>query len=189
MRSVVVVQARTGSSRFPGKVLAELEGVPLLAYMLRRLKPLEDDEIPLVVATSVESGDDEIEKLCIDMGVSCFRGSEVDVMSRFVEVARLHGAEVVVRLTGDCPLVWSGLVLHALNWHRPGEHQVTTVDSPDGLDCEVIDVVDLQIRPGGSREAQMEHVTIQKPKRHIPFPKLSIDHPQDLERVRGFLAG
>jgi spore coat polysaccharide biosynthesis protein SpsF (cytidylyltransferase family) len=180
MKTVVVIQARMGSSRFPGKVLADLDGEPILAFMLRRLAPLEKNGIvdALVVATSTQPENDAIEMLCHDRGVYCYRGSEDDVLSRFRDVVADTDARTIVRLTADCPLVWAGLVEHALKAHNDA-FCVTTVDV-EGFDVEVFDWFML------SKATSAEHVTKGLNRRFIQPPKLSVDWPEDLERVREF---
>lgn len=104
MRKVIIVQARMGSTRLPGKVLADLVGRPMLAWQLSRLKSCTaaDD---IVVATTTLGRDDPVVDLARRLEVRWFRGSEEDVLSRFVGAAREAHADVVVRITADCPLI------------------------------------------------------------------------------------
>src|SRR4029077_6384353 len=124
MKTVVVVQARMGSERFPGKVLADLNGEPMLLVMLKRLTPLERHGIDLVVATTDRPEDDAIQTLCHDRGIYCYRGSSENVLSRFQDIARDY--DVIVRLTGDCPLIWADHVLYVLNRHEEHARGVYT---------------------------------------------------------------
>lgn len=105
MKSLAIIQARSKSSRFPRKVLRRLSsGDLVLEFLIRRLqKSTELSDV--VVATTVEVEDGPIEELCRALGVSCFRGSETDVLSRYAECANEFQAEIVVRITADCPLV------------------------------------------------------------------------------------
>lgn len=99
-----VVQARMASNRLPGKVLMDLEGAPMLARQIRRLKQCARvDEI--FIATTTDPLDDPVEELAGKERVGCFRGSESDVLGRFVGVCRLSGADVILRITADCPLM------------------------------------------------------------------------------------
>ena len=93
-----------GSSRLPGKSLAEIEGRPMLWHVIQRVKraSLVDR---VVVATSTAPADDAIEKMCRENGVPCYRGSEDDVLDRFYHAARAEKAGQVVRITADCPLI------------------------------------------------------------------------------------
>src|SRR3990172_4928337 len=103
-RVVAIIQARMASSRLPGKVLADLGGRPVLAWVVRRASRAIGIH-QIVVATSVAAEDDVIAALCKEQGFACSRGSLHDVLDRYVQAAREFDAEVVVRLTGDCPLI------------------------------------------------------------------------------------
>src|SRR5436305_448056 len=100
---LAILQARTGSSRLPGKVLRPILGRPMLQRQLERVRLARSiDE--LIVATSVDAADDPIEALCRESAVRCFRGSLDDVLDRYYQAALLSTPAHVVRLTGDCPL-------------------------------------------------------------------------------------
>jgi aminopeptidase-like protein/spore coat polysaccharide biosynthesis protein SpsF (cytidylyltransferase family) len=103
-RNVAVIQARMGSQRFPGKMLARLGGVPLLEWVLRRL--LRATTLAQVVlATSDSASDDALAELAASLGIAVFRGSETDVLGRFVGAARMAGADNVVRICADNPFI------------------------------------------------------------------------------------
>ncbi len=103
-RVVVVVQARMGSSRLPGKVLMDLHGRPLLERQIERLRrSLTPDAI--VIATSTHAHDDAIADLATTLGIGVFRGDEEDVLARYAGAAAASHADIVVRITADCPLV------------------------------------------------------------------------------------
>jgi spore coat polysaccharide biosynthesis protein SpsF len=102
-RVVVSIEARMGSSRLPGKVLMDLCGKPVIGWLVDRLRECRTvDEI--VLATSTGKGDDVLAKWCTDNGVRCFRGSEDDVLKRVVDAHREAKTDVIVEITGDCPL-------------------------------------------------------------------------------------
>jgi spore coat polysaccharide biosynthesis protein SpsF len=102
MRVIVVVQARMGSTRLPGKVLEDLGGIPVLTWVVRacRAARLVDD---VVVATSNLPGDDAVADLARELGTPVVRGSEDDVLSRYLQALDEHPADAVVRITADCP--------------------------------------------------------------------------------------
>lgn len=136
--ALVVVQARTGSSRLPGKVLMELGGVPMLAFQLRRLRPLGER---IVVATSDLPGDDAIVEVAEREGADVIRGSEGDVLGRFATVLAAHpNAGRVVRLTADCPLTDRRIVRAVLDLlDTSGVDYASNVHPrsfPKGLDVE-----------------------------------------------------
>lgn len=104
MRVVAIIQARVGSTRLPGKVVKNLAGKYVLEHVVERVK-LAKSVDKIVVATSNNRVDDVIEELCLGNGVACFRGSEEDVLGRSYHVAIKFGAEIIVRVTADCPLI------------------------------------------------------------------------------------
>ena len=106
---VCIIQARMASSRLPGKVMKEVGGLPILHWMVERAeKSLNVDEV--WVATTTDASDDPIDDYCIRNGFLCFRGSVFDVLDRYYQVAKQAEADVVVRLTADCPMIDGGLI-------------------------------------------------------------------------------
>ncbi len=106
---VAIVQARMASTRLPGKVLADIGGEPMLVREVERAMRAELVD-QLVVATTNDSEDEPIAELCHERGYACYRGSSLDVLDRVYEAAKLHQAEIAVRLTGDCPLIDPSLI-------------------------------------------------------------------------------
>ena len=102
--AIIVLQARKDSRRFPGKALEHLQGLPLLAHCIRRLKRVHSD-LPVVVATSMLPQNDDIRRLAEYEGALCYRGSEDDVLDRLYRAACQFQASYIVRATGDNPLV------------------------------------------------------------------------------------
>lgn len=103
-KAIIVLQSRTNSKRLPGKALKELQGIPLVAHCIRRLKNVHP-MAKLVLATSSMAQDDEIARVAATEGVDCFRGSEDDVLDRIYKAACQYEAGFIVRATGDNPLV------------------------------------------------------------------------------------
>jgi spore coat polysaccharide biosynthesis protein SpsF len=138
---IAIIQARMGSTRLPGKVLADIHGHPMLWHVLERLKNTQTlDEI--VVATSVERADDVIVAFCRNHQFACFRGSEMDVLDRYYQAALKYGADVIVRITSDCPLIDPGVTdktVKAFLEQQPDYASNSLQRSyPRGLDTEVI---------------------------------------------------
>ena len=140
-RVLAVVQARAGSSRLPGKVLMPLGGTPVLGWVVRAARAAAgvDD---VVVATSVDPGDDAVAEAAGALGVPVVRGSEDDVLSRFLLAVGEHPCDAVVRLTADCPLLDPALIGQVVAlWRAAPEHDyvATTLvrTLPRGLDVEL----------------------------------------------------
>lgn len=161
-RTVAIIQARMGSSRLPGKVLADIGGATMLAQVVRRLRgAARVDEI--VVATSLVLDDDAVADEAVRLGAGVHRGSENDVLGRYLGAARAFRAEAILRITADCPLVDPGvvdLVIEALTDEVDYASNTHDRSFPRGLDSEALhrDTLERIARLGTSRPAR-EHVT------------------------------
>jgi spore coat polysaccharide biosynthesis protein SpsF len=142
MRINAVIQARAGSTRLPAKVLADLGGRPVLEWVVRAARAARMvDEV--IIATSTLAGDDVVAELAESMGAPVVRGSEDDVLSRFVDALDAHPADALVRLTADCPLLDPALIdAVAGAWaSSPTLDYVSTVlvrSLPRGMDIELV---------------------------------------------------
>jgi glutamate-1-semialdehyde aminotransferase/spore coat polysaccharide biosynthesis protein SpsF (cytidylyltransferase family) len=136
---VAVIQARMGSTRLPGKVLMDLGGQPVLAWCVRAAKAAPGVDT-VWVATSTLDQDDVIAQWCADNEVHCWRGSETDVLSRFVGCANASGADVLLRITADCPMLDSQVIGAVVRLQKQtGAAYCSNVSPrsyPDGLDVE-----------------------------------------------------
>jgi len=165
-RVVAIIQARMASSRLPGKVLEELAGRPVLTWMMTRARRASTvDEV--VVATTTDPSDDPIAALCQGQGYPHTRGSMHDVLDRYYQTARQFEAEVIVRLTGDCPLIDPDLINQAvetlLNSDPPYDFVANRLpaerSTPIGLDTEVCTFAALQAAwQHADQPYQREHV-------------------------------
>jgi len=152
-----------GSSRLPGKSLLPLGGMPSVLQVLRRARAIEGCR-ELILATTDLPEDDGLVQLCRSEGYRVHRGSSPDVLARFVGAARLVDAEIVVRITGDCPLLDPRLCGDLIQHYRTSGSDYASIDKefgwPQGLDCEVFPKASLE---DASREAlstyDREHVT------------------------------
>jgi glutamate-1-semialdehyde 2,1-aminomutase/spore coat polysaccharide biosynthesis protein SpsF len=163
MKTVAIIQARMGSTRLPGKVLADLAGQPVLAWVVRAARAATgvDD---VWVATSTAAADDAVVAWCKANGVPVHRGSEDDVLDRYVGAAKASGANVVVRLTADCPLLDPAVIAQTIRLRAmTGVAYASNVDPPtwpDGLDCEVLTADTLVTAAAeATRASDREHVT------------------------------
>jgi len=165
MKCVAIIQARLGSTRLPGKVLLPLAGKPMIARVVERARRVPGlDEV--VVATTDLPVDDPLVDCLAMLGVATCRGSEADVLDRYYQAAMVAHADVVVRITADCPLLSprvSGRVLAELLAHRDlcdyaSNAQVRTF--PRGLDTEAFTFPALaRAHAEAHTPAEREHVT------------------------------
>lgn len=140
MRTVAVIQARLGSTRLPGKVLLDLGGRPMLERVVERTRRASIvDEV--VVATTAAPLDDPLAELAAARGWACVRGSEADVLDRFVVAARASDADEVVRITSDCPLIDAAVIDEVVRGRRRADADYASNflarrTYPRGLDVE-----------------------------------------------------
>lgn len=203
-RTIAVIQARTGSSRLPGKVLLDLyPGVSILEHQCRRLARIEGVDA-LMIATTQDRDDDAIADLAARLDLPCVRGSNADVLSRFVKAAKASSATRIVRITSDSPFRDPDVIARCVACHDAGGYEYTRPAAgalPKGLRAEVIEtgVLDQLNADPATTAREREHVTLairENPQRYrcgAPvFPEswarpqfdLSVDTPADLAFVR-----
>ena len=196
---IASVEARIGSSRLPGKVLADVNGKPALSRLLDRLHLCETLD-GIVLATSVNKGDDAIEDWAASENVEIYRGSEEDVLSRVVEAQRFMGSKIIVEVTGDCILIDPEII--DLGVYTFLENDCDVVSNtwkqtyPMGVDVQVfpfklLETVEYEIQD----QAIREHVSLyfyEHPERyriihllatkrwHAPNYRFQLDYPEDL---------
>jgi spore coat polysaccharide biosynthesis protein SpsF len=199
MKIVAIIQARMGSRRLPGKVLADVCGKPLLHYVVCRVRQSRTLSL-FAVATSDHSTDDVIEMFCQTNVVPCFRGSQDDVLDRYYHAAKHFQANVIVRLTADCPLLDPVIIDDVVQTFLSGEFDYVSSapNYPDGLDTEVFTLKALKQAWQEARlPSEREHVTpyiTKNPGRFrvgsvkndqdLSHMRWTVDEPQDLELVR-----
>lgn len=204
----VIVQARMGSERLPGKVLTDLCGAPMLAWLIRRVAA-SDRAAAVVVATTTDRDDDAIEELSDELGVGCFRGHPTDVLDRLAAAAGAFGAEVVVRVSGDSPFLDAAPVDAVIDAFAEGGADLVenhrTPGWPVGTAAEVLRRETLERIAERARDPRhREHVTLYPyessdgiESRHVPPPpelaapelRLCVDTDEDLRRARRICAG
>jgi spore coat polysaccharide biosynthesis protein SpsF len=187
---VAIVQARMTSTRLPGKVLHKVLGKPMLSIQLERIRQVSQIGM-VVVATTDNAADDAIEKVAGMENVAIFRGSENDVLSRFHEAANVFDADVIVRLTGDCPLIDPDIIAHVIKTFldsRNGCHFVTNAiprSYPAGLDVECFSKSALETANAEATECyDREHVTPYFYKHPYRFKARSVICDKDLSKER-----
>lgn len=163
MSVIAILQARTSSTRLPGKVLRPILGRPMLARQIDRVAAARTLD-RIVVATSTAPDDDAIAALCDSIDIACFRGALDDVLGRFDACAEAFPADHVVRLTGDCPLIDPVVIDRVVAAHLQGGADYTSnvrpPTWPDGLDVEVMRRAVLAAAAAETRRpSDREHVT------------------------------
>jgi glutamate-1-semialdehyde 2,1-aminomutase len=163
MKVVAIVQARMGSTRLPNKVMKLIGGTPMIELLLNRLADSKEVD-QIVVATSVDYKNLQLVEHVQKIGYACEQGSENDVLERYMQAAKKHNADIVVRITGDCPLVDPGLVDEIIQRFKAENvdyfSNIVPPTFPDGLDIEVFTYDSLE-RAGKEAldPSDKEHVT------------------------------
>lgn len=201
MKTVALIQARMTSTRLPGKIMADLGGKPLLARVVERVRRAQTLDL-VVVATTDRLTDDSVMQFCEVSNTPYFRGDENDVLDRFYRAAKHFGADVIARLTADCPLLDPAVIDRVVRAFHTGEYDYvsnTLVPSyPDGLDTEVFSWRALERAWNEARlPSEREHVTpyiwkhpelfrLGGVKHDVNLSELrwTVDEPRDLELVR-----
>lgn len=207
MRIVAIIQARMGSTRLPGKVMIMLNERTVLEHVINRVRACSMvDEV--VIATTTNSQDDIIIKEADQCGVKWYRGSEEDVLARYYESAREFEAEIIVRVTSDCPLfdpeLLCAMLERFLDITKSGidvEYLSNTITRtyPRGLDAEIFTFAALEKAFNEAKQgSDREHVTsfIWKNPDHfilseftgdsdLSHHRWTLDTPEDLELIQG----
>jgi spore coat polysaccharide biosynthesis protein SpsF (cytidylyltransferase family) len=206
-RPLAIIQARMGSTRLPGKTMADLGGRPVLGRVVERVRAAASVG-RLVVATTTAPGDDPIAVWCREEGVECFRGDEQDVLDRFRACADRYGADEIVRVTADCPLLDPAVVDFVVGAVRVGGREVAYASNvipptfPDGLDVEIFRRTSLERAWRDAVDpSEREHVTLHFWRNAGAFRLLNVrcavnrstcrwtlDTADDLEAIRGIYA-
>jgi spore coat polysaccharide biosynthesis protein SpsF (cytidylyltransferase family) len=199
---VAIVQARVGSTRLPGKVLKEVAGKPMLWHLINRLKRAKNLD-RIVVATSQKKEDKKIIELAEELKVESFAGSEEDVLDRYYKAATKFGADTIVRITADCPLLDSQLIDEMIEYFEKEKDidylsNVHPPTYPDGLDVEIFTYKALEKAWKSAKlRADREHVTPYitnnrdifkiknfRNKIDLSHMRWTVDEPEDYEFVK-----
>jgi glutamate-1-semialdehyde 2,1-aminomutase len=187
MKVVAVVQARMGSTRLPNKVMRQIGGIPMIELLLKRLA-LASEVHQIVLATSTDESNRPLVDHVARLGYSVVRGDETDVLKRYAQAAQMHQADVVVRITGDCPLIDPELVDRCVRGFLQADvdyfSNVDPPSFPDGLDVEVFRVTALlQAEQETTKAFDREHVTPYL-RASGRFKTSAMQHEGDLSQLR-----
>ncbi len=200
-----IIPVRMSSTRLPGKVMADICGKPALQRVIERVRgsKLLDD---VIIATTINKDDDCIKELCKKLDVKCFRGSEDDVFDRTIKAAKRFKVDVIVNVTGDCPLIYWKHIDLLIDSHMKNRADITmnilTRTYPRGYDIRIVDTdilaktrkeidneLDLQhvftwmyLNPKGSKYKVKNHEAIGGERR--PDIDVTLDTFEDLELIR-----
>ena len=183
MKVAAIIEARMTSKRLPGKVLLN-SGIntPFLYCLVDRIKKVKKiDEV--IVATTTNFEDDKIADFCKKNKVSCFRGSENDVMGRVLRAAICYKAELIVEITGDCPIIDPKIISLVLNTHLNNKSDYTSNNNirsyPDGMDVQIFSTKILKKSYNLVKtDLEKEHVTLEI-RRSSQYKKINIVAPQN----------
>jgi glutamate-1-semialdehyde 2,1-aminomutase len=206
MSTIAIIQARQSSTRLPGKALIDLGSKPVIAWVVDAARAIPGID-KVAVATTDQPADDALVDWCAAHGVACHRGPEDDVLTRFAMAARAENADIIMRLTGDCPLLDPWVAGQVVTLRRRLDldyaSNTTTTTWPDGLDCEIFTRAALETADAeADRASEREHVTpFLRANRHrfrqecviAPLPDLAgerwtLDEPRDLDFLRQVIA-
>jgi spore coat polysaccharide biosynthesis protein SpsF len=203
MKIVATIEARMTSSRLPGKVILEACGEPMLQHLIGRLRACPSiDEI--VLATTTNAGDDVLEALARKSGISLFRGSEFDVMGRVLAAGESVSADVIVEITGDCPIIDPDIVEQTIQMfvHHSADYVSNNFirSFPDGMDVQVFRLNTLRQSAAMTCDSlDREHVTrhirnnpdlfsqvhlVAPPSLHWPELGLTLDEQDDYDLLK-----
>ncbi len=187
MRVIAIVQARMGSTRFPNKVMRKILNLPMIEILLRRLhnSKLIDQ---IILATSIDERNKVLVEHVKSIGFDCVQGSDHDVLERYVETAEKYNADIVVRITGDCPIVDPGVVdilIKKFKLSKVDYYSNTIIPTfPDGLDVEIIKFSALKKASNETNNtSHREHVTPYI-KKNNKFSKLNYSNDKDYSHLR-----
>ena len=200
MKILTIIQARIGSTRFPGKVVKKYRGTTYLEILIKRIKKSNTIN-KIIVATTIDSEDDQIQKICDNLNIFCYRGSKYDLTDRFFQASKLFKASNIIRITADCPLIDPKIIDKIVKKYflNRASYATNTMPPtfPDGFDVEIFSFNSLQAAWKASRfnKKLKEHVTTHiRENKHLKkiniifredysFLRLTLDEPIDLKVI------
>jgi len=186
-RVICIMQARMGSSRLPGKILKLISGKPMLEHDINRIS-MAKNITSVVVATTKKTTDDVIVDSCKQWQVPYFRGSELDVLERYYNAALEYGADIVVRVTSDCPLICPELIdltVSTLQSDPSLDYVAIGKGFPRGLNAEAFTMDSFhQVINNATEEYERVHVTPHYYLNSDKFTIKMINHEDDKSTLR-----
>lgn len=187
-KTLIIIQARTGSTRLSNKVFKLVNGRPLLWYLIKRVQAVRSAH-ELVVATTDQPGDGLIASFCQENSLQCYRGSQDDVLDRFYQAACRFSAQRIARITGDCPLIDPLIIEKVINAAITSKadyvSNINPPTYPDGMDVEVFTFTALkQAWEQATFKYQREHVTSFITEHPEIFSFFNVEGQSDLSRFR-----
>jgi len=184
----VIIQARTGSCRFPQKVLEKIEGNYMIWHVINRIKQIQSVD-QIVLATTCLNEDKKLLDIAKELNILTFSGHENDVLSRFYDCANKMGGDPIIRITGDCPLIDPFLVNEMLQFFLKNDFDYVSnriiPTFPDGLDVEIFSYDALKIcKFNATLNSELEHVTPYILKNPTKFKLFNFKNKNDLSNFR-----
>ena len=185
---IIIIQARLGSTRFPEKVLKLIQQKPMIWHVINRLK-----QIPkinnIVLATTKKKEDEILIKIAKQNAIDYFQGKTSNVLNRFYECAKNFDADIIIRITSDCPLVDPNLIKKMLNFYMHNNYDylsnTITPTFPDGLDIEIFSFSALEKASIFAKwRSEIEHVTPYIKKNPKKFKIFNYENPKNLSHIR-----
>lgn len=188
MKAFAIIQARSGSTRLPGKVLLKVMGKTILEYVLERVGKAKNIK-GIIVATTQKEEDIRIVDLVESLGIRTYRGSDEDVLDRYYQAAQLLGIKHIVRITADCPLIDPQIIDNAIVLYveSKADYCSNTLDEtfPDGEDVEVFSFKALRSAWKNAKLiSEREHVTPYIKKNPAMFKLVNLENNTDLSAKR-----
>jgi len=188
MNSGIILQARLGSKRFPGKTCKNINGQPMIWHVINRLKQVKQVS-QIILATTKEKQDKILLDIASNEKIKRFSGSSDNVLERYYQCAKKFSIDPIIRITGDCPLIESQLIDEmAIFFHKNNYDYVSNTlepTFPDGLDVEIISFKTLKILNEKSKlKSEREHVTSYIKKHKSEFRIFNFKNNEDLSNFR-----
>ena len=184
-----IIQARMGSTRLPGKVMRLLDGInPSISFTVEQLKNCPNID-KIIVATTTNSEDNEIESFCKKIGIDVFRGNSDDVLLRYYDCARFHSLDSIIRITADCPLIDPSVVEKGISIFKNNDYDYVTNTYertyPDGNETELFSFSALEKANSLAKlPSEREHVTPFFKNDQDIFTMFNFEHEENLSDLR-----